>query len=151
MRMFRGARGAGSARVELVDLDARDDQQPLPILRRIVAEALILQDEAEAVLASVRRHEHLGWVAPRGGPLVRRFFALRDELPRRSLEGDLARLTATLDTVLLHHAMQVSTALEFLAVEGRSESMRRQVELIGSLGEPGVLLEDAYRQLAQLA
>jgi len=148
--MFRRARDVGSERVQLVDLELQDDQQVLPTLRRIAAEALILQDEAEAVLTSVRQHEHLGYVAPRGGPLVRRFFALRDELPRRSLGGELARLAATLDTVLLHHAMQVATALEFLAVEGRSDSMRRQVELIGGLGEPGVLLEDAYRQLSRL-
>jgi len=150
MRLFHRGRNSEAERVQLRDLDGHDTPEPVPALLRIAAEALILQDEADAVLASVRRHEHLGYVAPRGGPLVQRFFALRDELPHRELDGELARLAATLDTVLLHHAMQVATALEFLAVEGRSESMRRQVESIGSLGEPGVVLEEAYHQLRRL-
>src|SRR4051794_26392644 len=52
-----------------------------PRLRRIVAEAVILQDKAEELLADVRLREPLGELAPRGGPLARRFFELRRQLP----------------------------------------------------------------------
>ena len=145
------ARQPGPARVELLDREPHDDHADVVRLLRIAAEALILQDEAEAVLAAVRRHEHLGRVAPRGGPLVSRFFALRDTLPPRPPAAELAQIAATLDTVLLHHAMQVATALEFLAVEGRSERARRHVESLGTLGAPGLALEDAYRRLRGLA
>src|SRR3954470_15039113 len=51
-------------------------------LRRIAAEAVVLQDEAEAVLAGIREREPLGVMAPRGGPLATRFFALRRQVPR---------------------------------------------------------------------
>lgn len=42
-------------------------------LRRIAAEAVILQDEAEAVIAGIRARQSLGYLAPRaraGGPPV---------------------------------------------------------------------------------
>jgi hypothetical protein len=150
MGWFGRSRTPAPVRVELLDGRPDEPSEVLPLLR-IAAEALILQDEAETVLAAVRRHEHLGWVAPRGGPLVSRFFALRDALPSRPPAPELAAITSTLDTVLLHHAMQVSTALEFLAVEGRSEQAHRQVETLGGLGAPGLALEDAYQQLKALA
>ena len=47
--------------------------------------------------------------------------------------------------------MQVSTALEFLAVEWRSPQMARQVAAMGGLGMPAEVLEDVYRQVRALA
>jgi len=139
----------------LVDVSPHEVRDLVPALARIAAEALILQDEAESVLAGVGRHEHLGLLAPRGGPLVRRFFALRDQLGQERRLGpvqpDLAALVATLDTILLHHAMQVATALEFLAVEWRSPQMARQVTAMGGLGMPAEVLEDVYRQVRALS
>ena len=150
MGWFGRARSPGP-RVQLLDAEPHDDQADISRLLRIAAEALILQDEAEAVLAAVRRHEHLGSVAPRAGPLVSRFFALRDALPARPPRPQLAQITSTLETVLQHHAMQVATALDFLAVEGGSERAHRQVETLGALGPAGVALEGAYRQLRSLS
>lgn len=139
----------------LVDVLPEPERDPLPALARITSEALILQDEAEDVLAAVGRHEHLGLLAPRGGPLVRRFFALRDQLAQERRLGptrpELAGLVDTLDTILLHHAMQVSTALDFLAVEWRSPQMARQVAAIGGLGIPAQVLEDVYREVRRLS
>ncbi len=112
----------------------------------IASEAVVLQDEAEAVLASVGRGEHLGLVAPRGGPLVRRFFALRDALPR-SEDPWLRSRVAALDTILLHHAMQVATSMEFLAVAGRSDTLAGITARYGSLGRPAVLLDQTYADL----
>jgi len=144
--LFRSRRRAED-RVVLLDVAATPAPDPSVTLFGVVAEAMILQDDAEAVLAAVGRHEHLGIVAPRGGPLVHRFFTLRDRLPRRDLDPRTARRTAQLDTILLHHAMQVATALEFLAVAGRSEGMARHVSAIRGLGAPAELLEEIYAEL----
>jgi hypothetical protein len=149
MRLIRSRRPA-EERAELIDGRLSRDLDPAALLR-IAAEALILQDEAEAVLAAVGRREHLGIVAPRGGPLVYRFFALRDRLAdERSAEETqprLTRLANMLDTILYHHAMQVSTALDFLAVEWRSPEMAQRVTTINGLGAPAELLESIYREL----
>ncbi|WP_375425195.1 hypothetical protein [uncultured Friedmanniella sp.] len=112
----------------------------------IVAEAVLLQDAAEEVLVSVGRGEHLGLVAPRGGPLVRRFFALRDALPRPRDPWLQARVAA-LDTILLHHAMQVATSMEFLAVAGRSDRLSEVTGSYGGLGRPAELLDQTYAEL----
>lgn len=106
-----------------------------------------MQDEAQSVLAAVGRHEHLGVVAPRGGPLVRRFFALREQLPVACADPQLQRLRSRLDTILYHHAMQVATALDFLAVEWRSEQLASQVSAITGLGAPAEQLEHVYAEL----
>jgi hypothetical protein len=139
--------------MELIDGRLGHDLDPAALLR-IAAEALILQDEAEAVLAAVGRREHLGIVAPRGGPLVYRFFALHDRLAdERSadeIQPQLTRLANMLDTILHHHAMQVATALDFLAVEWRSPEMAHQVANITGLGAPAELLESVYRELRAL-
>ena len=134
-------------RVQLIDCEPQPTVESAQVLLRIVSEALILQDEAEAVLAAVARHDHLGVVAKRGGPVGRRFFALQEQLPGRFDDPDLDRLRAALHTILLHHGMQVATALEFLAVEGRSEHLARQVSTWGTLGAPARLLEEVYREL----
>ena len=153
MRLSRSRVPAGHERMELIDGRLGHDLDPAALLR-IAAEALILQDEAEAVLAAVGRREHLGIVAPRGGPLVYRFFALRDRLADERLAGEiqpqLTRLANMLDTILYHHAMQVSTALDFLAVEWRSPEMAHQVANITGLGAPAELLEGVYRELRAL-
>ena len=153
MRLIRSRAPAEQGRVELINGRLGHDLDPAALLR-IAAEALILQDEAEAVLASVGRHEHLGMVAPRGGPLVYRFFALRDRLAdQRSAneaQPQMTRLANMLDTILYHHAMQVATALEFLAVEWRSPEMAHQVASINGLGAPAEQLESIYRELKAL-
>lgn len=139
-------------RAQLVDLPGPPPPAPDPsaVLLRIAAEALILQDEAEAVLLAVSRHGHLGVVAPRGGPLVSRFFALADQLPPRCADARLQRVSATLGTLCRHHALQVATALEFLASDGRSPLLHDQVSRYGGLGAPAALLEDLYRELREL-
>src|SRR5690242_10189669 len=50
-------------------------------LRRIAAEAVILQDEAVIVMGDIRAREPLCEVAPRGGRIVSRFVALKVALP----------------------------------------------------------------------
>jgi hypothetical protein len=116
-------------------------------LLRVAAEALILQDEADAVLAGVRTRQHMGVLAPRAGPLVRRFFAMRDLLPQRYADPDAERLRALLDSILHHHALLLSMALDLLAYEWRSERIAEQVDAIDGMGAPGGWLEDLYTEL----
>ena len=116
-------------------------------LRRIAAEAVILQDEAEAVIAGIRARQSLGYLAPRGGPLVRRFFALRDRLPKRCDDPDDDRLRAIMDVTFHHHAMALATALEFCALEWRSTEIARQVDALDGLGAPARQLDEVYAAL----
>ena len=116
-------------------------------LRRIAAEAVILQDEAEDVIAGIRARQSLGYLAPKGGPLVRRFFALRDGLPNRCDDPDDERLRAIMDVTLHHHAMALATALEFCAVEWRSAAIARQVDALDGLGAPARRLDEVYAAL----
>jgi hypothetical protein len=138
---------AADDRVQLIDSERQPVPEPSAVLLRIAAEAVILQDEAEAVLAAVSHHEHLGLVAPRGGPLVTRFFGLRDQLPSRCADPELNRIRAVLDTIFYHHAMQVANALEFLAFDGRSDLLHRQISGFTGLGAPAGLLDEVYREL----
>jgi len=119
------------------------------VLRRVAAEAVILQDEAEGVLAEIRAHGHLGVIAPRGGPLVRRFFALRDLLPAHCEHPDDERLRHVLEVALHNHALLVSMAMDLLAYEWRSPRLAEAVDRIDGLGAAAVALDDAYAELAR--
>jgi hypothetical protein len=150
-RFFRSLMlGSPPAGLELID----QPTGPTPaeqhaILRSIAAEAVILQDQAEEVLQRVRVRDSLGQIAPRGGPLVHRFFRLRDRLPDHCDDPADERLRATLDVILHHHALLVSTALDLLAYEWRSERVSRTVETLNGLGEPGRRLDEVYAELAR--
>jgi hypothetical protein len=122
---------------------------PRAAMRRIVAEAVILQDEAESVLRGAQAREGLGFLAPRGGPLVRRFFGLRDLLPRACDDPADEDLRRRLDAILHHHALAVWVALDLLACEWRSERIARQLDALNGLGEPAIELDQLYAQLAQ--
>lgn len=118
------------------------------VLRRIAAEAVILQDEAESVIAGIRARQSLGYTAPRGGPVVRRFFALRDRLPTRCADPADERLRDILDVTCHHHAMALATALEFSALEWRSPEIARQVDAMDGLGPPARRLDEVYATLS---
>jgi hypothetical protein len=117
-------------------------------LRRIVAEAVILQDEALELLADIRRREPLGELAPRGGPLARRFFELRRQLPRAA-DRDMARQCETASVVLDHHGTVITYALELLASDWRSDAIVDQLERLDGLGSPAEKLDALYAELAQ--
>jgi len=121
---------------------------PRAAMRRVAAEAVILQDEAEAVIRGVRAREGLGFLAPRGGPLVRRFFSLRDLLPRACDDPADEQRRRQLDAILHHHALAVSVALDLLAYEWRSERIACQLDALDGLGTPAVQLEQLYAELA---
>jgi hypothetical protein len=116
-------------------------------LRTIVAEAVIWQDAANELLAAISRREPLAELAPRGGPLVRRFCDLRARLPE-SDDPALRRVTDVLGPVLDHHALMLSSALDMLAVDWRSERIVQELERITGLGAPAERLEGIYAELA---
>jgi len=148
MAFFR-RRGQPIPAVEPVLLEVPEPpaEEARRTLLRVAAEALILQDEADAVLAGVRTRQHMGVLAPRAGPLVRRFFAMRDLLPQQYADPDAERLRAVLDSILHHHALLLSMALDLLAYEWRSERIAEQVDAIDGMGAPGGWLEDLYAEL----
>ena len=127
---------------------AEDRADQRAALRRIAAEAVILQDEAESVIAGVRARQSLGHLAPRGGPVIRRFFALRDRLPRHCVDPEDEHVRDFLDVTFHHHAMALATALEFCAVEWRSPEIARQVDAMDGLGPPARRLDEVYATLA---
>lgn len=124
---------------------------PRAALLRLTAEAIILQDQAAEIIAGVRARQSLGLLAPRGGPIVHRFFCLRDSLAPHYDEPELERIRGVLDVVLHHDAMLLSTSLELLAYEWRSERLSRQIDSLDGLGTPGRWLEDVYAELAASA
>jgi hypothetical protein len=126
---------------------AEDRADQRAALRRIAAEAVILQDEAESVIAGIRSRQSLGHLAPRAGPVIRRFFALRDRLPSRCADPDNEQVRAFLDVTFHHHAMALATALEFSAVEWRSPEIARQVDAMDGLGPPARRLDEVYATL----
>jgi hypothetical protein len=113
----------------------------LALLRRIAAEAVILQDDAEALLRDIRAREPLAELAPRGGRLTSRFVALATALPV-SRDPVVRRYTVRLREVLDHHALMLSTSLDLLAVCWRSERLEDEVDRIAGLGRPARWLED---------
>lgn len=118
------------------------------LLRRIVAEAVIRQDEAEALLADIRDREPLADLAPRGGRLVSRFVALRSDLPDFD-DAALRRHVSVLEKVFDHHALMLSSSLDLLAVDWRSERMVEELEKIDGLGAPAQWLEAVRAELRQ--
>jgi hypothetical protein len=116
-------------------------------LTRIVAEAVVLQDKAVELLADISRREPLGELAPRGGPLARRFFELRRQLPTAA-NGELARQCETAGVVLDHHGRVITYALELLAMDWRSDAIVAQLERLDGLGTPAERLDALYAELA---
>jgi hypothetical protein len=119
-------------------------------LRRIAAEAIIRQDEAEDLLADIRQREPLADLAPRGGQLVSRFVALRNMLPE-SDDPAIRRHVSVLEKVFDHHALMLSSSLDLLAVDWRSERMVEELQKIDGLGTPGQWLEAVRAELREPA
>ncbi len=118
------------------------------VLRAIVAEAVIWQDEAEAVLAEIRDRQPLAEVAPRGGPLISRFVALACRLPESS-DPEIRRHTTVLRMVFDHHALMLKSSMEMLAFDWRSERIVEQIEKIDGLGAPASWLEAVRDELRE--
>lgn len=127
---------------------AAEREQARATLHRVVAEAVIWQDEAEELLQAIRAREPLADVVPRGRRLKERFLTLRAELPEVR-DGRLRRQIATVRSVLDHHAQLLARALDLLRVDrrpgrGASAAIAEELDAITGLGEPADWL-DAVR------
>ena len=120
------------------------------LLRRIVAEALILQDAAEALLLELRDERDLGAIAPPAGRLMNRFIALGHALPSC---GDPAmdRHTELLRRIFDHHVLMLNSARALLAAEWSSERLTAQIDRIDGLGAPARTLERVRREILERA
>jgi hypothetical protein len=118
----------------------------LALLRRIAAEALILQDDAEALLRQIRAREPLAELAPRGGRLSSRFLALGAALPV-SQDPYVREYVTRLREILDHHMLMLSASLDLLAVAWRSERLEDEIDRITGLGRPARWLEDLRFEL----
>src|SRR4051812_11340701 len=94
-------------------------------LLRVVAEAVVLQDEAAELLAAIRDREPLAELAPRGGPLASRFFELRRQLPRPA-DLAMAAQCEAVSVILDHHGTLIVSALEMLSMDWRAAAPPRQ-------------------------
>jgi hypothetical protein len=118
----------------------------LALLRRIAAEAVILQDAAEDLLLEIRAREPLADLAPRGGRLTSRFVALAQALPV-SGHPDVQRYCVRMREVLDHHALMLSASLDLLAVAWRSDRLEEELDQIAGLGRPAQWLDDLRHEL----
>jgi hypothetical protein len=137
-------------RAVIVDDDAGDPREhrerAYATLAAIMDEAVILQDLTEALLVDIRAREPLAELAPRGGGLARRFVALRERLPETGDPG-VERYAELLRTVFDHHTLMISSSLDLLAVDWRSERMAEQLDQIHGLGRPAEWLDAARLEL----
>jgi hypothetical protein len=141
-----GARVISMVWDEADDVAAERRERAWRELRSIVAEAVIWQDAANEVLAAISRREPLAELAPRGGPLIRRFCELKARLPE-SGDADVRRITEVLGPVFDHHALMLSSSLDMLAVDWRSERLVEELERITGLGAPAQRLEEIRAEL----
>jgi hypothetical protein len=110
-------------------------------LRRLVAEALILQDTAEDLLNAIRDHRpDPADVARPCGDLRGRFVELRAALPSGG-DPDLTRCTEALAQVFDHHVLMLKTSWGLLAGAERSELLAARLDDIDGLGAPARRLE----------
>jgi hypothetical protein len=129
---------------EAVDDTRRDRRADL---LRVVAEGVVLQDQAVAVLTDIRAGAPLADVAQRGGPLARRFLDLREQVPA-PVDADMARQCATASVVLDHHGQVIVYALELLAADWRrTPQITEQLERLDGLGVPAERLDTLYAEL----
>ena len=115
-------------------------------VRRIVAEALILEDAAEELLVELRDTRDLGAVAPPSGRPMNRFIAARSGAASC---GDPAmdRHTEALRRIFDHHVLMLNSARALLAAEWRSERLSAQIDRIDGLGAPARALKRVRQEI----
>jgi|SRR3954454_23051029 hypothetical protein len=115
-------------------------------LRRLVAEAVILQDAAEDLLLSLRDRPDPSEVARPCSRLKIRFVELREALPSCD-DPDMNRYTTALRQIFDHHVLLLKTSMGLLAGAARCERLDERLDDIDGLGFPGRRLEHIRAEL----
>ena len=125
-------------------------EEDLADLRGIAHEALSRTDDLERLLQAVRDDEPLAEVAPEGGELVSRYFAMRRELLQVHAPA-LQPYVGALGEVLNYLGQLLYYAPDLLAVSWRSELLREQQSMVGTIGPQGERLRRIVCELDEFA
>lgn len=112
-------------------------------LRRILAEAVILQDAADELLETFHDRPALGEVAPACGRLKGRFVELAEHLPT-SDDPVLAEYAALVRSILDHHVYILKASVDLLVAGPASTRLSEELDTIVGLGAAARML-DAIR------
>jgi hypothetical protein len=155
LRRFARARSASSAgRRRAIDLGPvpvladeaareRVREQAWRRLRRVLAEAVILQDAADELLETFRDRPALGEVAPPCGRLKGRFVELAEHLPA-SDDPVIAEYAAVVRSILGNHVYMLKSSVDLLVAGSASARVAEELDEIVGLGAPARRL-DAIR------
>lgn len=102
-------------------------------LRRILAEAVILQDAADELLGTFRDRPAPGEVAPSCGRLKARFVELAEHLPT-SDDPVLAEYAAVVRSILDHHVYMLKASVDLLVAGPASTRLSEELDTIVGLG-----------------
>ena len=102
-------------------------------LRRILAEAVILQDAADELLGTFRDRPAPGEVAPSCGRLKARFVELAEHLPT-SDDPVLAEYAAVVRSILDHHVYMLKASVDLLVAGPASTRRSEELDKIVGLG-----------------
>ena len=125
---------------------AGERERDLLILRAILDEAVVRQDQAQALLDEIPVLGAPKHVAERGGRLASRFLALQQALPA----GDdpvVGAYSTRVGELLRYHAMLLATSLDLAAAAWRSEVLAARVAQRVELGPPAAELDGIRREL----
>jgi hypothetical protein len=109
-------------------------------LRRTVAEALILQDAAEDLLATFHDRPEPAEAARSCGRITRRLVQLREALPSGD-DPEVDVCTGALEQVLDHHILMLKTSVGLLSGAERSERLAERLDAVDGLGDAARRLE----------
>ena len=127
----------------------RPYEDDLQELRRLAWEGLYREDDVEELLRAVHEDAALKDVAPDSGVLVSRYCAMRREL-NRIRAPELQRHVSALSEIFDFMSQHLHYSVALLAVAWRSERLREQQRLIGSIGPQGERLRSVVAELDRL-
>jgi hypothetical protein len=111
-----------------------------PVLRRMLAEAILLQDQAEDLLARFREERpDPAAVAPACGRIRCRLAQMRLELASFT-DPDVRRYAASLRPIFDHHGLLLDTSIGLLAGSA-NQALAERLNDIDGLGAPARKLE----------
>lgn len=127
----------------------RSFEEDLSDLRGLAWEGLYREDDVAELLRAVREDVPLADVAPDSGVLVSRYCEMRRERGRieaPELQPHVRALSEIFDYLaqLLHYSVAL------LAVAWRSDELREQQRLVGSVGPQGERLRGVVEELDRL-